>query len=227
MGHVPAGTLLPLAGTPVVAAPDPLNAVALSDRAAITAELTAVDSDGGTRRVLLEPFAGIHNERYTVYWPTARAASALRSSEHWTRQPQRRVKSSTPWWPGNNSPSPTTPSPAIRPGPPAGRASTGAARPAGSPTPLPTRRPGPPCCVYGPAPPGTARTNSGLTACRCPAQSAASGTVRKRSSISKFPVRCGTTTAASWFLLSTPDPDASPGPAVRAVAEDGVMRVNS
>lgn len=73
MGHVPAGTLLPLAGTPVVAAPDPLNAVALSDRAAITAELTAVDADGGTRRVLLEPFAGIHDERYTVYWPTGPA----------------------------------------------------------------------------------------------------------------------------------------------------------
>lgn len=47
--------------------------MSLSDRAAITAELTAVDADGGTRRVLLEPFAGIHDERYTVYWPTGPA----------------------------------------------------------------------------------------------------------------------------------------------------------
>jgi len=73
MGHVASGTLLPLAGTPVVSEPDPLDAVSLRDRAALTAELTAVAADGSPRTVLLEPFAGIHDERYTVYWPTGLA----------------------------------------------------------------------------------------------------------------------------------------------------------
>ena len=80
MGHVASGTLLPLAGTPVVAGPEPLDAVVLRDRSAIIAELTAVDADGGARTVLLEPFAGIHDERYTVYWPTGPAAGAPRGA---------------------------------------------------------------------------------------------------------------------------------------------------
>ena len=77
MGHVASGTLLPLAGTPVVAGAEPLDAVVLRDRAAIRAELNAVDSDGTARTVLLEPFAGIHDERYTVYWPTGPAGERL------------------------------------------------------------------------------------------------------------------------------------------------------
>ncbi|MEV7132311.1 beta-L-arabinofuranosidase domain-containing protein [Arthrobacter sp. NPDC093128] len=77
MGHVASGTLLPLAGTPVVAGPEPLDAVVLRDRSAIIAELTAVDADGSVRTVLLEPFAGIHDERYTVYWPAGPARERL------------------------------------------------------------------------------------------------------------------------------------------------------
>lgn len=73
MGHVASGTLLPLAGTPVVAETDPLEAVSLLDRAVPTAELSVLDADGTRRKVVLEPFAGIHDERYTVYWPTGPA----------------------------------------------------------------------------------------------------------------------------------------------------------
>jgi hypothetical protein len=73
MGHVASGILLPLAGTPVVSETDPLDAVSLRDRAALTAELNALDANGTPRKVILEPFAGIHDERYTVYWPTGPA----------------------------------------------------------------------------------------------------------------------------------------------------------
>jgi hypothetical protein len=73
MGHIGSVTMLPLAGTPVVAEPEPLDAVVLRDRSAIIAELTAVDADGAVRTVLMEPFAGIHDERYTVYWPAGPA----------------------------------------------------------------------------------------------------------------------------------------------------------
>ena len=53
----------------------PVAAVELSDRAAVTAELTAV-RNGAPVRLKLEPFAGIHDERYTVYWPTGASADA-------------------------------------------------------------------------------------------------------------------------------------------------------
>lgn len=70
MGHVASGPQVPLASTPVVVAPDPAEAVELSDREAIVAALTAV-RDGSSVEIKLEPFAGIHDERYTVYWPTS------------------------------------------------------------------------------------------------------------------------------------------------------------
>lgn len=79
MGHVASGPQDPLAGTPVVVAADPVAAVELSERAALTAELTAV-RDGATVRRKLEPFAGIHDERYTVYWPTG-APAGVRAAE--------------------------------------------------------------------------------------------------------------------------------------------------
>lgn len=79
MGHVASGRQDPLAGTPVVVSADPAAAVGLSNRAAITAELTAV-RDGTTVQLKLEPFAGIHDERYTVYWPTG-ASAAVRRAE--------------------------------------------------------------------------------------------------------------------------------------------------
>ncbi|MGK3954849.1 beta-L-arabinofuranosidase domain-containing protein [Arthrobacter sp. R4] len=79
MGHVASGPLDPLAGTPVVVSADPAAAVELSNRAAITAELTAV-RNGATVQLKLEPFAGIHDERYTVYWPTG-ASAEVRTAE--------------------------------------------------------------------------------------------------------------------------------------------------
>ncbi|SMH40299.1 hypothetical protein SAMN06295885_1770 [Rathayibacter oskolensis] len=74
MGHVAAGPLRDLADTPVVTAPRPLDAVALVDRSVLTATLT---TDAGP--VLLEPFAGIHDSRYTVYWPLGADADVRRA----------------------------------------------------------------------------------------------------------------------------------------------------
>ncbi|WP_407710322.1 beta-L-arabinofuranosidase domain-containing protein [Arthrobacter nitrophenolicus] len=67
MGHVASGPMLPLSQTPVV--PD-CGAIRLVDREALRAEMDVVDASGRAGTVLLEPFAGIHDERYTVYWPT-------------------------------------------------------------------------------------------------------------------------------------------------------------
>lgn len=79
MGHVASGPKTPLAGTPVVTAPNPANAVVLLDRKSITAELGA-ELNGDQVNVRLEPFAGIHDERYTVYWP-AGTSGAERTAE--------------------------------------------------------------------------------------------------------------------------------------------------
>jgi DUF1680 family protein len=78
MGHVASGPTLPLASTPVVTAPNPADAVLLLERKTLTAELTAV-LDGEQLSISLEPFAGIHNERYTVYWPTGASAATRRA----------------------------------------------------------------------------------------------------------------------------------------------------
>ncbi|WKK71137.1 glycoside hydrolase family 127 protein [Rathayibacter oskolensis] len=74
MGHVAAGPLRDLAATPVVTAERPLDAVAVLDRHALTATL---ETDAGS--VLLEPFARIHDTRYTVYWPTGADPLARRA----------------------------------------------------------------------------------------------------------------------------------------------------
>ncbi|MDR6507304.1 beta-L-arabinofuranosidase domain-containing protein [Arthrobacter oryzae] len=79
MGHVASGPQDPLAGTPVVVSAEPAAAVELSNRAAITAELAAV-RNGAPVQLRLEPFAGIHDERYTVYWPTG-ASADVRTAE--------------------------------------------------------------------------------------------------------------------------------------------------
>lgn len=79
MGHVAGGCQVALAKTPVVSAHNPADAVVVTDREVLAAELTA--SQGGSPvHVRLEPFAGIHDERYTVYWPTGPAA-AVRTAE--------------------------------------------------------------------------------------------------------------------------------------------------
>ncbi|QHC58372.1 beta-L-arabinofuranosidase domain-containing protein [Rathayibacter sp. VKM Ac-2760] len=72
MAHVAAGPLRPLAATPIVTGG--ARAVTLLDRAALSAELS---TDSGPVR--LEPFAGLHDSRYTVYWPTGDDARARRT----------------------------------------------------------------------------------------------------------------------------------------------------
>ncbi|MDT0345957.1 beta-L-arabinofuranosidase domain-containing protein [Streptomyces litchfieldiae] len=66
MGHVAAGPLHALAGVPVVTADPPASALKPLDAEAGTFLL-----DTDTEPVVLEPFAGIHDARYTVYWSTA------------------------------------------------------------------------------------------------------------------------------------------------------------
>ncbi|MDQ0680670.1 DUF1680 family protein [Arthrobacter pascens] len=78
MGHVASGPTLPLASTPVVTAPNPADAVVLLDRKALTAELAA-RLEGEQLSIPLEPFSGIHNERYTVYWPSGASAEQRRA----------------------------------------------------------------------------------------------------------------------------------------------------
>ncbi|NQX17652.1 beta-L-arabinofuranosidase domain-containing protein [Rathayibacter sp. VKM Ac-2857] len=72
MAHVAAGPLRDLAATPIVTGG--VGAVALLDRATLTAELA---TDAGPVR--LEPFAGLHDSRYTLYWPTGSDAVARRA----------------------------------------------------------------------------------------------------------------------------------------------------
>ncbi|WP_427118243.1 beta-L-arabinofuranosidase domain-containing protein [Pseudarthrobacter scleromae] len=79
MGHVASGRQVALAQTPVVSAYEPADAVVMVNREVLAAELAATQ-DGSPVRVRLEPFAGIHDERYTVYWPTG-PAPAVRTAE--------------------------------------------------------------------------------------------------------------------------------------------------
>lgn len=79
MGHVAAGHQVPLADTPVISAHEPVDAVVLKDRQGLAADLTAT-RDGSPVRIRLEPFAGIHDGRYTVYWPTG-STPATRTAE--------------------------------------------------------------------------------------------------------------------------------------------------
>jgi DUF1680 family protein len=72
MAHVAAGPLRDLAATPVVTGG--VGAVVLLDRATLTAELA---TDAGP--VCLEPFSGLHDSRYTLYWPTGPDAAARRA----------------------------------------------------------------------------------------------------------------------------------------------------
>ncbi|GAA5202831.1 beta-L-arabinofuranosidase domain-containing protein [Microbacterium jejuense] len=71
MGHIAIGALRPLARTPILA-PGAL------DHAVRTApgRVTVPVADGGS--VELEPFAGIHDARYTVSWPVAATSVAER-----------------------------------------------------------------------------------------------------------------------------------------------------
>ncbi|ALD11788.1 beta-L-arabinofuranosidase domain-containing protein [Clavibacter capsici] len=69
MGHVSPAPKVPLERTPVVTAADPADAVTLDDREALAFRLDAW-REGERVAVALEPFAGIHDERTTLVWPT-------------------------------------------------------------------------------------------------------------------------------------------------------------
>ncbi|MFE5409051.1 beta-L-arabinofuranosidase domain-containing protein [Microbacterium sp. NPDC056569] len=69
MGHIAVGALRPLAETPVLAADALAHGVRLGD-----ARLRVPTADGGS--VDLEPFAGIHDARYTLSWPLAEGTDA-------------------------------------------------------------------------------------------------------------------------------------------------------
>lgn len=79
MGHVASGSQVALATASIVSAHEPADAVVLANREGLAADLMAT-RDGSPVRVRLEPFAGIHDERYTVYWPTG-PAPELRAAE--------------------------------------------------------------------------------------------------------------------------------------------------
>ena len=69
MGHVADGPKVPLDRTPVITSELPADAVTLENREALRFRLDAW-RDGERMSVVLEPFAGIHDERYTLVWPT-------------------------------------------------------------------------------------------------------------------------------------------------------------
>jgi len=71
MGHIAHGPLLPLADTPIVSA----------GTAAHRRRDGRYEVDAAGRTLVLEPFAGIHDERYTVYWPVADDDPASRRAE--------------------------------------------------------------------------------------------------------------------------------------------------
>ncbi|WP_136519927.1 beta-L-arabinofuranosidase domain-containing protein [Cellulomonas telluris] len=81
MGHVAAGPLRPLAQTPVVVPQgDPARAATLVSRDPLAVDLTAwAPGADAPDAVRLEPFASVHDERYTVYWPMGADADARRA----------------------------------------------------------------------------------------------------------------------------------------------------
>ncbi|MEU4385023.1 beta-L-arabinofuranosidase domain-containing protein [Promicromonospora sp. NPDC023805] len=86
MAHVAHGQLVPMRQSPIVAAEPPESAVALVDEPTLTFELAVLRERSGELvpgTVLLEPFAAIHDERYTIYFPAdadpSRALSTLRT----------------------------------------------------------------------------------------------------------------------------------------------------
>ena len=63
-GHIARGPLVPLGDLPLVEA----GAALVEPQGALRYRVATVD---GGEPIVLEPFAGIHDERYTVYWPVA------------------------------------------------------------------------------------------------------------------------------------------------------------
>ncbi|WP_243074466.1 beta-L-arabinofuranosidase domain-containing protein [Microbacterium sp. SS28] len=71
MGHIAHGPLFGLADLPIVAP----GVAGLEPQAPLRYALRTLDAD---ETIELEPFAGIHDERYTVYWPVAEGDVAAR-----------------------------------------------------------------------------------------------------------------------------------------------------
>lgn len=67
MGHIAHGPLRPVADAPILARDEKGLDVTVLDPTRL--EFAARSEDG--RTIALEPFFGIHDSRYTVYWPTA------------------------------------------------------------------------------------------------------------------------------------------------------------
>ena len=143
MGHVAAGSLQPMAATPVVADTQAISRRATPD---VTAVLTVVDPAGRPATVNLEPFHRMHDCRYTVYWPAGEPAVRRAELRAWTGPPPERPWWWMPWQPENSSPRRTTGSPGMTPGPGGKAASTGGTPAAGSPTCSPIRTAGPRSC---------------------------------------------------------------------------------
>ncbi|HEX8498566.1 MAG TPA: beta-L-arabinofuranosidase domain-containing protein [Actinomycetales bacterium] len=68
MGHVAAGALVPLAETPVLA--DPPDARVLADGVVTVTGWVATEHGERETEVRLQHLAQVHDQRYTVYWPT-------------------------------------------------------------------------------------------------------------------------------------------------------------
>lgn len=79
MGHVASGPKRPLASTPVVTAARPAAAAVVRTRSPLTAELSAW-LNGASVAVELVPFAGLSEDRYTVYFPAGTDPQAVRSA---------------------------------------------------------------------------------------------------------------------------------------------------
>jgi DUF1680 family protein len=81
MGHIADGPKVPLDQTPIVTAVRPENAVTVVDRTTLTFRLDAW-RNGSRVSVLLVPFAGLHDERYTLLWPTGQDPAARAEELH-------------------------------------------------------------------------------------------------------------------------------------------------
>ncbi|MCF4120900.1 glycoside hydrolase family 127 protein [Antribacter sp. KLBMP9083] len=86
MAHVAHGRMVPMRQSPIVVAEPPESAVAPVDEPTLTFELAVLRERSGELvpgAVLLEPFAGIHDERYSIYFAAdadpSRALDTLRS----------------------------------------------------------------------------------------------------------------------------------------------------
>ncbi len=72
MGHIPHGPLRPVATTPVLVRNE--KGIQVNTIDATRLEFAVQSADGST--IALEPFFGLHDSRYTIYWPTTPVGQA-------------------------------------------------------------------------------------------------------------------------------------------------------